>query len=690
MIAPQVIPNDILHFAGSCEAAWSVLDVFKALPDRFQEPVKSRYSREAMEGGREAAKSYISRVEQELCGAGLSLAASDSEICDYAKARADEVRSLLMAQTGAGTADDQRAVLVGYCVEFGATVPPGVLLAGLCGRMTEAAWWRRQIRRNMARQVEAHAIGLGFVHRRAGLYASDDAVQRHGEQQARNRAALEATEATNEEGLTMTLAELSAVSVANPRLRRGELMTRIAGFESFAKAAGHVGMFYTGTAPSCWHARMAKTGQKNPHYDEETTPKQCAGYLGKTFAKARAWLHRRGIHIYGFRVAEPHHDGTPHWHMLFFMAAEVVESVTYCLRRYFSEADAHELNTEKAAKARFDAVKIDWKRGSAAGYISKYIAKNIDGSKNDLSSIGQAHDETEEGTFEVGEADKTAPRVLAWASTWGIRQFQQIGGPGVTVWRELRRLREGVQGDLFRAWSAADVGNWHAYIDAMGGVKKPAVWYGVEQRWGKPSFRNEYRTVKKVRRVVNRVCSIKRLADKAVVERAWPVQLWKEAEEGKRNRYGEEAGAEIKGVRMGDEVTITRLHQWEIRRGGKCSITADIAEKAGTGGKACAARDAAEMGGQRSPLLPLTLGAWRPWSPVNNCTPPQKDADGLDIGAFSEPEPPPPISEAMRAKIKAAEVAAILDNIAAKQKRGGFGQFRSFSTFQRGSNEIRT
>lgn len=632
MIAPQVIPNDILHFAGSCEAAWSVLDVFKALPERFQEPVKSRYSREAMEGGREAAKSYISRVEQELCGAGLSLAASDSEICDYANARADEVRSLLMAQTGAGTADDLRAVLVGYCVEFGATVPPGVLLAGLCGRMTEAAWWRRQIRRNMARQVEAHAIGLGFVHRRAGLYASDDAVQRHGEQQARNRAALEATEATNEEGLTMTLAELSAVSVANPRLRRGELMTRIAGFESFAKAAGHVGMFYTATAPSFWHARLAKTGQKNPHYDEETTPKQCAGYLGKTFAKARAWLHRRGIHIYGFRVAEPHHDGTPHWHMLFFMAAEVVESVTYCLRRYFSEADAHELNTEKAAKARFDAVKIDWKRGSAAGYISKYIAKNIDGLRNDLTAAGD--------DFEAAEptsADKTAPRVLAWASTWGIRQFQQIGGPCVTVWRELRRLRDMPQGDLFDTWSAADTGNWHAFTERQGGL-----------------CRRDER----------------------------PVQLWKEAEEGKRNRYGEEAGAEIKGVRMGDEVTITRLHQWEIRRAG------NVVSGSAGGGVVAGSHRMGGAGAVGSAFLGSAQPA--PWSPVNNCTHPTKDADGLTIGAFSEPEPAPPIPADMLEKIKAAEIAAVLSNIAAKQKRGGFGQFRSFSTFQRGQDEIRT
>lgn len=529
------------------DRAWALSQVHN-LPSRFKKRLLDRREKLNAAGGY-AGNAWL--IEQsERYRFPLPIAGSNDEIIAYAQARADECFRL------AGhfkTSDAVHAAMLELCRRIGVKPPSAKDQAGQMARAVCPLWWRRAVRKAAGRAIEKTAIDMGLVHRNAGIYASDESVQRRAQQKRRNRALLESLKAVNELGQEFTLADLADLGTSNAEIRRGELMTRIAGFEHVAASLGHVGEFYTMTAPSRFHARHAKSGERN-HKWNESTPRQAQQYLSATWARARAALHRRGVRVYGFRVAEAHHDGTPHWHMLFFMAPEAVQIVRGVLAEYATREDRAELGAD--ISPRFKAVSIDRQRGSAAGYIAKYIAKNIDGYGVDYDLEGK-------------DAADSAARVDAWASCWGIRQFQQIGGPPVSVWREARRLAlaEMGAGDLLKVASAADAGDWGGFVQAMGGA--------------------------------------------SAARKDHPVKVFRETAD-RAGRYGDEVAA-VKGllVAASGEVEITRKHTWIVKRSGCRELSenkprmAPVAEEMGAGNSI--------LGFEVGPIL-------APWSSVNNCT----------------------------------------------------------------------
>ncbi|MBB1333882.1 MULTISPECIES: replication endonuclease [unclassified Pseudoalteromonas] len=374
-------------------------------------------------------------------------------------------------------------------------------------------WWARKLKTIRSRYLEHLEIATGEVgkdlfathdkkhgtkNKRRGInaYCSKQALAEYTTNRERGQRYLESLELVNEKNDVISLMKAVEAGIANPENMRNELMLRIRETEELADEMGYTGGFYNITAPSRFHAN-------SPTWDG-STPKEASQYLNKLYSQARAKLDRLEIPYFGIRVAEPHADGCTHWHMLLWMPTRYYDKVNHLLRRYFTRDDREVfferfknrkkyraqytksrriwgLNKSKGiytrepiknynpSSPRYTAIKMlpakvgkDGKKsGGAAAYVAKYVSKNIDG-----FALANEYD------AETGEKLTQAVNpVKAWASTWGIRQFQFQKSPSITIWRELRRVREEVQGNeqLEQVRQAADKGDFKTFVTLMGG-----------------------------------------------------------------------------------------------------------------------------------------------------------------------------------------------------------------------------
>ena len=331
-------------------------------------------------------------------------------------------------------------------------LPQKDTLGPLLNRLTDAAWWRRALRKRF-RIVEQHEIARGAVHRQAAPYVSPKAMRRR-ERNARRLAELLASlQAVNlDTGEALPLDELIATSQANPAMRRMAMMARIRGIETHAKARDDVAIFLTLTAPSRMHARH-QAGHANDKHDG-TAPREAQAYLSRVWANAMRSTRRQGLTAYGLRTVEPHHDACPHWHVLLFTRPEQVDPLLNTLRAYALTDSPTEPG---AQQHRFTAERIDPSKGSAAGYVAKYVAKSIDGHG------------LEDDTESDDDGATAAGRIVAWARLWGIRQFQFFGLPHVTPTRELyRHSGQGLESQaLDQAHQACKAKDYAGYLRAL-------------------------------------------------------------------------------------------------------------------------------------------------------------------------------------------------------------------------------
>ncbi len=433
-------------------------------------------------------------------------------------------------------------------------------------------WWNRKLQKLRRQHLETLEIMAGAVGKNASPYASHRAISEFVRDKAAQRRWAESLVMINEAGDQLDLIQAIDASIANPENARAELMKRIRGLEEYAEEIGYSAVFMTVTAPSKYHA-------SSQHWNGQT-PRQTSKYMVETWALARAQLKRDNQHYFGVRVAEPHQDGTPHWHIMLFCPADSIKGICRVVRRYFCEHHLDELMARfknrkllrrlyrqarknwgyqkslgrKVAEPRkfympfqprFDAEIIDPAKGSAAAYVAKYISKNINGFE-----VSELIDSETGKTLGDGVVN-----VKTWASTWGIRQFQFQGCDPITAYREIRRVREAFaaehQAELEQLRQAAESNNFVDFIRAMRNINTKIAYDVVP--YG--------------------------------------------------NEYGE-AVRKIKGVRVGKELAVTRLHKWQLQR--RAALKDGASHQSWTCGTNCTGSPGAGNQGQKPvPTKPM-------------------------------------------------------------------------------------
>lgn len=352
-------------------------------------------------------------------------------------------------------------------------------------RMICPKWWLGKLSNLRDQCIEHLFIGAGMVGK-FNPYISAQSLSEWEAQQKSAQQWLEMTMIESESGLMLPLAEAAASSTANPANRFTELIVRARGLEEMAEDAEKVGLAITLTAPSKYHG--------NSHKWNEEAPKIAQRYLVSQWAKIRAKLTRKGVVISGLRVVEPHKDATPHWHLLVFVSPANLSLFKQVLHHYALQVDGDEAG---AKERRLLIEPIDATKGSAVGYIIKYLSKNIAGEhmegEKDFTASHDGKDSKDDKAIEV-DAKTGARLATSWASRHRLRQFQFFGTSSVSIWRELRRLRVSPQSEgIEAARVAADASNWLEFEKSLS-VKPLDIDYEVTE------CGNEYgESVKRIR-----------------------------------------------------------------------------------------------------------------------------------------------------------------------------------------------
>lgn len=369
-------------------------------------------------------------------------------------------------------------------------------------RTCDPKFWRRSLNVSVARAREHFFMRMSLVSSRSERYVSDFSLDVREAQLIRqaewmkNTLVVPAGEAAKTNHIEKKKKSLCLADIADgPAERFAKLYTFIHAIDQLGIEAKLLSAMLTLTLEPEWHP--------NPKHGINQwngfSPRDAHKSFCKRWQSISRDLHRLGIRLTGFRVAEPHQDGCPHYHVWMLYKGEDEMKILSTVMKYFpaklkirtpnrkGEKKQHcdEIYEDRVALindqprtvnhpkegAQVELSRIDRAISTGASYVLKYVMKSIN---VDDKLKEQIRGETN-NDFELNN-NPTAKRVDAYRSLWGIHQGQLFGvAKCLTIWDEFRRLTVRPKNQLLRKlWAQARGGSKGGRIEAGTGQRGDA------------------------------------------------------------------------------------------------------------------------------------------------------------------------------------------------------------------------
>lgn len=334
-------------------------------------------------------------------------------------------------------------------------------------RACDEKYWARRIRRLVRESVERAWVEADPCQLSKGC--SNDASERATLDEDRQERWAKKQDLTADDG-TVISGEEVLTRTQRDRKRHAELMARVGGLSRLADMSARRNPYLiTISLPphfhptTTWDSRARRKGERHRNQNfSGPTPREAHEWAQTRWQRCRRAFRDQDLMPFWIRAAQPHEDGTPHYHVVTWLRDEHEAAAVEAILR--SRYDGDHLR----------AIDVERLQGDAAA-ASRYAARTI-------SYIGRAVAEEK-----TGDADE-AMRYSEWARIWGIRRYT-TSHSHATVWRLMRRKDLKVPRHLRQVKRAACRANFQRFLRSVETTGVRPAYDETTNGYGEPSKR---------------------------------------------------------------------------------------------------------------------------------------------------------------------------------------------------------